>query len=174
MPKRKIIIPIGPSIAYVTLTQEKFSLIDREDAPYVQLHNWNAHKDTRSDGYYAAAAILDENGRYRYKGLHAYILGTSGHQLMPDHRNGNRLDNRRANLRKATHSQNQCNYSLRRSNTSGFRGVWPRKGKWQSAIKFGGVKRHLGTFLTRESAAEAYRIAALEIHGEFVHQSQLH
>ena len=50
-----------------------------------------------------------------------------------DHRNGNRSDNRFANLREATPSQQQMNHKLRKDNTSGVRGVY-RKGKRWSAF----------------------------------------
>ena len=55
--------------------------------------------------------------------------------LTVDHINGDRLDNRRQNLRVCTQGQNNCNRLERVDNTSGFRGVSQRKdGRYQAYI----------------------------------------
>lgn len=86
-----------------------------------------------------------------------------------DHINGNRQDNRIANLRLATTSENLCNRGKPRNNTSGFKGVsWNTKFQiWQATIKFNGRNKNLGRFASREKAAEAYSKAALQYHGDF-------
>lgn len=173
MPRREIIIPIGPSIAYIPLTKGLFALIDSQDVEEVGKHSWSAHTSRHAGRIYtsyAATAIKDIHGKYRYKALHAFIVQTQSGQHT-DHRNGNGLDCRRANLRSCTPGQNQCNYRLRSLNTSGFRGVWPsNNGRWQSAIKINKQTFHLGTFDTAEEAAKAYRLAAASRHGEFAHR----
>jgi hypothetical protein len=74
-----------------------------------------------------------------------------------DHINGNRADNRFANLRLATAQQNNENIGRRRDNTSGFRGVSLTKtGRWMAQIQSKGVKKHLGYFDTPEAAHAAY------------------
>lgn len=86
-----------------------------------------------------------------------------------DHINGNRSDNRIVNLRAATRSQNNCNSGLRSDNTSGYRGVsfQAQYGKWEARIHADKKKHRLGYFDTAEEAAEAYRKASLNLHGEF-------
>lgn len=86
-----------------------------------------------------------------------------------DHRNGNRLDNRIANLRDATRSQNCANMGLASHNTSGFNGVsfYRQTGRWQAYIRHGGRRLHLGMFATAEDAAAAYDAAAIRLKGEF-------
>lgn len=81
----------------------------------------------------------------------------------------NALDNRRANLRLATKSQNQMNRRIQRNNTSGFKGVhlFKRTGKFRAYIMVQGKEKHLGYFATAEEAHVAYVKAAVEIHGEF-------
>lgn len=88
---------------------------------------------------------------------------------LTDHISGNKLDNRRENLRIATNAQNLRNRGKQRNNTTGFKGVaWHRaSGKWTAQIVVNGKKRFLGYFTTPEAAHEAYTAAAKELHGEF-------
>lgn len=82
-----------------------------------------------------------------------------------DHINRNRRDDRLVNLREATAAQNGANMSLRRSNTSGFKGVHLNKhaGRWAAQLS----GRHIGSFASPEEAAEAYNQAARSRFGEF-------
>ena len=86
-----------------------------------------------------------------------------------DHRNHNKLDNRRENIRIATPAQNLANSKAR--GTSGFKGVSVTsdvKGKpYQAKIKSNGKTQYLGHFSTPEEAHEAYCVAATKAHGEF-------
>ena len=86
-----------------------------------------------------------------------------------DHVNGNRSDNRIANLRLATNSENVCNRGKPKNNTSGFKGVSWNSGRraWLATIRRKGSNKNLGYFATREAAADAYNRAALKYHGEF-------
>jgi len=76
-----------------------------------------------------------------------------------DHINRNRLDNRRCNLRWATHLQNVLNSSLPVNNTTGYRGVSfdSATGKWVARFNHRTVGRiRLGYYDTKEEAARAY------------------
>jgi hypothetical protein len=86
-----------------------------------------------------------------------------------DHENRNKDDNRIANLRPATGTQNQGNCGLQTRNTSGYRGVSfvKRSGVWAVGIH----KRYIGQFATAEQAARAYDRAAREYFGEFAYQN---
>lgn len=86
-----------------------------------------------------------------------------------DHINGNRMDNRIANLRVCSRSENSKNRRLSRSNTSGFKGVhWHKRlGKWVAKIKVDGRHVHLGCFGSPGEAFAAYKAAAPIYHGEF-------
>lgn len=82
-----------------------------------------------------------------------------------DHINGDREDNRWANLRPATRSENEQNISRARSDSrSGLRGVVARGRRWTAQIELDGKRRHLGTFDTAEEASGAYRAAKQELH----------
>lgn len=86
-----------------------------------------------------------------------------------DHVNGNRKDNRIANLRKATRAQNSSNSKLPHNNTSGFKGVaWHKTNqKWQGYVGFANKRHHVGFFDTPEEADVAVREARETLHGAF-------
>lgn len=86
-----------------------------------------------------------------------------------DHINGNKLDNRPANLRAATHAENQRNARIRKANTSGVKGVsWlaPRS-KWQARCKVNGRDHYLGIFSDLDAAAAAVKSFREHAHKEF-------
>jgi hypothetical protein len=83
-----------------------------------------------------------------------------------DHANGVRHDNRMANLRPVTRSQNNMN---RRATSVHGKGVCfdKERGLFAAKIKLGGRQHNLGRFATAEAAAEAYKRAADEMFGEY-------
>ena len=88
-----------------------------------------------------------------------------------DHKNGNVADNRIANLRAATASQNVMNGKLRSTNKSGYKGVHYRpeskKNPWRACITVNYKRQTLGHFPSPEAAYLVYCAAARELHGEF-------
>jgi hypothetical protein len=95
-----------------------------------------------------------------------YVHGVWPAQLL-DHINADVADNRIANLREATPSQNCCNRRIQSRNSTGFKGVSRRKYAWEANIMLNGKPRYLGHFKTPIAAHEAYLAAADELHGEF-------
>lgn len=97
-------------------------------------------------------------------------------EVMPsfeiDHINGIKGDNRIANLRDATHSQNLVNMSAKKDNTSGSKNAhWCNtKQRWIAKVKFGGKTYHAGTFRDYLSAVSAAESARLDVHGKFASQ----
>lgn len=83
-----------------------------------------------------------------------------------DHINGVRDDNRIANLREATQSENNQNVAMYSNNTSGFIGVswFPATMKWKAQIKVNGGVKHIGYFDMPEAAHAAYLAAKAELH----------
>lgn len=81
-----------------------------------------------------------------------------------DHINGDRSDNKWANLRDVTSRENGRNKTLRKDNKSGVQGVhWYKAyGKWQVTIRGEGGSIHLGYFSKLEDAAAARADAELE------------
>ena len=87
-----------------------------------------------------------------------------------DHVDHNPANNRIRNLRAATHSDNMANSVLSANNTTGHKGIKIIKNRFVVQIMHLGVRRRLGTFSTIEEAAEARRIAAERLYGEFNRQ----
>ena len=86
-----------------------------------------------------------------------YVYGTQP-EVFIDHINGCRSDNRIANLREATASQNGRNTGKYSNNTSGFKGVSYSKycGKYQASVSENGKSKFLGYFHTPENAYKVY------------------
>jgi HNH endonuclease/AP2 domain len=86
-----------------------------------------------------------------------------------DHINGDKTDNRLANLRHSTRSQNQANMPARADNKCGLKGVCVHKqsGKWEAQIQASGKKLHLGMFESPELAHETYVAAAQKHFGRY-------
>lgn len=145
--------------ARIPLTRGAFALVDDTDAaPVLALGKWQLHD---CDGRLYAG----HGGNGWAIRLHTFLTGWS----LVDHANGDGLDNRRANLRLATPSQNGANIAAPRSNTSGYKGVnlYRRTGRWRAHITVAQRQRHLGYFATAEEAARAYDSAALAAWGAF-------
>lgn len=95
--------------------------------------------------------------------LHREILGLGqGELLCTDHRNLNKLDNRRRNLRRLRQCYNSQNLGLARNNTTGHRMVswYPRDRKYRVKTKRGGQSVWIGQFCLKRdaiAAAKAWR-----------------
>lgn len=100
--------------------------------------------------------------------LHRFLMNPSD-DMVVDHINHNKLDNRRENLRVCTAHQNSMNQSKRCNNTSGVTGiVWDKlRNKWKAQICINSKTKHLGYYTTKEEAIEARRQAEIEYFGEF-------
>lgn len=75
-----------------------------------------------------------------------------------DHINGDRSDNRIANLREASRAENNRNKSSSAGSTSQYVGVsWCNKNlKWKVGIWHTGKQHHIGYFQSEVDAASAY------------------
>lgn len=125
------------------------ALVDERDFERVNAHRW--HRT-------ALGYVGHCSGRY----LHRFLLGLQrGDDVQVDHLNGDRLDNRRANLRAGDQVANMQN---RRGAASGsisrFRGVTFDKRpnlrkRWIAQARVDGKNHFLGRFLTEEEAGAA-------------------
>lgn len=153
-------------VRFIPLTRGRGAVVDARDAEEVARYKWCFVK-----GYaYRRASLHDGGGSIL---MHRSLMGNpSG--LEVDHENGLGLDNRRRNLRTATHQQNACNRGVRKHSASGALGVhWDaRVGKWAAHICAHGHRQYLGRFVNKADAVEARNKAAELLHGEFRRESR--
>lgn len=89
--------------------------------------------------------------------MHRLILGLGrGDPRQGDHRDGHRLDCRRANLRVVTNAQNAQNQGAK-GGTSRHRGVSRRRdtGQWTGYVKVDYKRHGVGCFATEDAAVAA-------------------
>ena len=96
-------------------------------------------------------------GVFHYVHRIAYFMGTGDDpgQDVIDHRDQNPLNNRLSNLRRATRQLNRENSKLNADNSSGFRGVYKYKNRYQAQLRRDGKIIYLGSYKTKEEAADA-------------------
>ena len=123
---------------------------------------------------YVVININDGNIFLAHRLAWLYVYGQMPSKHL-DHINGIRHDNRIANLRECSSTENSWNSGLKKANKSGFKGVsWHRgAGKWQAHINIGGKGAYLGIFETAELASAAYIFKAKETHGEFYRETTI-
>jgi hypothetical protein len=131
-------------------------LFDADDEPLISGHSWYL-----TNGYAKADNPSGKGKGFAKVYMHRLIMGAQkGVEI--DHINGNRLDNRRANLRACFHRENARN----KSGVSGITWVESRR-RWAAQIAFDSNRVGLGYYKTAPEASAAYRIASALLHGRF-------
>lgn len=98
--------------------------------------------------------------------LHKEIMGDPPFpRAKVDHCNGRGTDCRRANLRWTTHQENLRNRKHPTNNTSGFKGVSRKRGKWRAYITVDDKQINLGVFKSKGAANKARLKAEAELFG---------
>lgn len=149
----------------IPLTQGQFAIVDDEDFEDLNKNKWFASYSDITKSFYAKRS---HKGTTIY--MHRQIMKPEKGVCI-DHINHNTLNNKKNNLRVATVSQNAMNQGMRKTNTSGFKGVsWDkRRSKWVAQIKANKKGKHLGYFSNIEDAVEARRKAEAKYYGEYLH-----
>lgn len=147
----------------IRLSREKQAFVDDDDFEKLRGYSW----------FFGTSGYAVRNVRIEGKGktqiyMHRVVLGTPNGKKT-DHVNGNKLDNRKVNLRVCSVAENHWNKGAHKDSKSGVKGVFfhKRTGRWEAQIMALGKRYHLGYFFKKEKAATAYNQAAIELHGEF-------
>lgn len=142
----------------IVLHSGDIALVDDADFRIVSHWKWKRHPQGYASRTTRSGTVL----------MHRQIMNAA-ESVEIDHRNGNKLDNRRGNLRIATKSQNMHNRGAQRNSKSGQKGVsWDvSRQKWRATIQVDGRYRTLGRFASLADAIACYERFAHEALGEF-------
>lgn len=147
----------------IQIVEGGVALIDDEDFERVNQFKWHL-----SDKGYAVANHKGSKIR-----MHRLVMGAIGDQVV-DHREHNKLDNQKANLRITDRSGNACNRQPRQRGDLKYKGVYKNAGRYEARIKINQKPHYLGRFDTPEEAAIAYNTAASQLHGEMACLNVVH
>ncbi len=128
--------------------------IDKNDIELAQEHSWCV--DMR--GYVVS--------NVKSRTLHRHILGLKDPSITVDHIDGNKLNNRRSNLRACEQALNGKNLKKKKTNTSGYPGVRQTKsGTYNVRITVNRKEIHVGNFDTFEEAVSQRKAAEVKYYG---------
>jgi len=157
--------PIAPGSTTIAVGRAHYAIVDAEDSDLTGTR-WYANIKKRKGLRYAEG----RGGPSMHRVVLGRLMGRPLHaRELCDHLNGDGLDNRRSNLRVATHEQNLHNHKRSRLNSSGCSGVYWDKScqRWRAQIGYGGRKRTIGKFRKLDDAIAARRSAEKEFFGAF-------
>jgi len=139
-------------------------ILDDDDYERICKSRWNV--GTKG---YARRLIYPKEGKAICVFMHREVLMLSDPTLFVDHKNMNKLDNTKSNLRVCTKSQNGQNRNVQSNNKLGIKGVVfrPTNKKYRAIIKLNGKQFNLGHYNTAQEASFAYEKAAKEMFGDF-------
>jgi hypothetical protein len=158
-------IRVDGDIAYVPLTKGYEAVIELADLSLVSGINW--HAILNGNTVYAIGKI-NVCGEAKAIYLHRLLISPED-GVFVDHIDGDGLNNKRSNLRKASSSQNMWNRKPKKTSSSGLKGVhyMVKAKKWVSKIGHNKKQYYLGIFNTADEAYAAYCEASKILHGGY-------
>lgn len=152
----------------IPLTRNQVAIVDDADYALVAPYRWHC----MAKGYAARRLRVCEGSAIVL--MHRIIMQAPT-DLQIDHINGNKLDNRRSNLRLVTNQQNRFNQRPRKDNKTGYKGVcWNRRvGKFCAQIHHNHTNMLIGHYSTAIEAAHAYNRKAAELFGEYAYLNEV-
>lgn len=152
------------------------TLLDDEDFNNVSKYVWRG--GVRRNVCYARRHV-QVNNKCKTIYLARFILNIVDPTVQVDHINGDTLDNRRSNLRICDQTQNIRNRGLFKNNTTGYKGVVKnsKSNTYKAQLQYCKNGKHmllyLGSFYSKEEAAEAYNKEAEKRHLEFARLNKI-
>lgn len=146
----------------IKLSNGRFTITDDDCDTSIEAMNWR-----ESSWGYAIASLPRNGGKQKIVFMHRLIAKPPiGFEV--DHVNGDRLDNRRLNLRVVTRAQNSYN-RFKNTNKHGFKGVHFHKTRkmFEAKIRHQGREKFIGWYTNPEEASAAYAQKAIELRGEY-------
>jgi hypothetical protein len=147
-----------PELIIKSKGKEFVCLFDFEDQELISRFNWSLH----SKGY----AVTNFRGKQIL--MHRLILGIiDNSKIEGDHKNHNKLDNQRVNLRICIRSENRKISRKLKEGSSKFKGVYKNGKFYHSQIMQGQRVTNLGRYRSEVTAGKVYDNAAKETFKEF-------
>lgn len=145
---------------------ELFFMADEDDYEILSSLEWREREG------YPICCSSGSGSEYETQSAHRIVMKlTPQDKEEIDHKNRNRMDLRKSNLRIANRSDNMSNRSKfkRKDVTSKFKGVCSLKGKdyYQVRIQYNKKPITIGHYYSENASANMYNHYALKIHGEF-------
>lgn len=153
----------------IPLTQGKVAIVSACD--YDWLNQWKWY--TGKCGYAQRNWLSELTGKRTVLLMHRFITTAPANKEV-DHIDGDRLNNRRENLRLCSHEQNMHNQKSQ-TGASRYKGVAQTSDSqtWRAYISKDGSQIYLGSFATEIEAALTYNTAAVQLFGEFARLNQI-
>lgn len=153
----------------IKISKGRETIVDADDYEYLNQFKWYVN----SKGYAVRTTRNAERGVGLPKVaiMSRVIMKTTNNRVHVDHINGNRLDNRKENLREVNQRQNSWN-TQRTNMANNWRGVYYSKkdNKFCANIVLPGeTTLSLGQYDSPAIAAVAYDTMALFLRGDFAH-----
>lgn len=155
-------IEIDQNTLGIPLTKNRVALIDREDACKVKDFTWCI----KGNGYVVTNISHKVERTKSQIQLHNLIAKSK----YIDHKDNDKLNNRKSNLRPCEHYQNMCNHKVHINNKLGFTGISFQRNRYRTRINVNGKEIHIGAFKTLNEAFIARKNAEIKYHGEFRYQ----
>ena len=146
----------------------RLAIVDDADYGKLNKYSWSV----MGKGYVRAGTSKNVNGKHVTISFNmSRVIMDPPKGMQVDHINGDKLDNRKCNLRVCTNAENCRNRSRYKgsTNVSGYKGVYWHKvnRKWVVMIKVNQKIHYLGSFRNKQTAANIYNAAASKYFGNF-------
>ena len=153
----------------IPLTQGKVAQVDDEDYDWLMRWKWCAQYNRKTGEWSVMRAEHKLIGR-RTIYMHRQVM-SAPEGMVVDHKDHNRFNNQKGNLRLCTHNQNMFNRRPEKGSRSVYKGVsWHKgNGRWQARITVRGKAILLGYYGDEIEAAKAVDRASKEHHGEYAY-----